>query len=1188
MGTTSVTTPFLTAMENKDKALLPIDAAALEASRNAAQPGYAQREFVRGQQQGFFENLGDGIASTSAFKAIRYADEQHTAIKDYLGSAAYNGQKIDPNAPQWEAFAWGAAIYGFTADDPSYDPQAHAAELTTGVPVEYWDDILAYGSLKEAQAARARILYDTERDMRMASQQNVSSKVAMLAGSFIDADLPLVAMSGGYYGAVKTTRAAYKAARVFGIGSKGAGRVASVVDGMAAGAQAGALLSAVDAVYDDRASPDLALTSILMGTTTGGALGAFINPARLKVVQEMRAVHAETMVKRPLAEIDTELDARAMDDAIDLNPPMDTDMIETPGPQPVKSINAARVPTHAGVKDPLFAMLPETKLIIERASDWMDRTGARSMLADLDNTVWGKIVMGHYQKLNGLLGSVFNGAQNALTRAIAATGNDVRLLYKSQANTANWFAMNILESPTSYGRGIVSASAAALDAMAERRIGSTVLGMGRVVNTWAKRTGNTMQMLGAATGLSVRPDAAKSLYREVMLNLNDIRMGRAPRSMADSTVMELVGMVQKHGEESLKWLQGYGKNSAVKGTENLQYDPGYVPQRANGSAMVNAIREGRTTREAIEAAFTAGYMAAGLPQDIAEKIARANVGRAMRRDLDVDTSLIDLLQEDGRGFLKERLEMQGLSAQEVDQIMTHLTGMQSMAGQPGFTKHRNDLDMDISVQTLDGSDMRIVDFMDHDLPNMLQRYRKGVSGAGALAKKGIRSRKDRDAFIEAIQQEQRALGEEPMHTDKIKAILSDFDAGPSHGYANGNTNKGIALPISIGKQIANLSLLSNLGFSQLIDSANVMAADGFRAWRQHTRAQLGFDKALQQVDSELVDDLSVLMGDIGHDHHMFREHVHLDEVTDRDAGPFIQGLRKMTNNMSYIQGFTSMFNQIRAHQQHVGSSVLANKVIRAIREGTHVDRIRSDFGISEELQGYIKSLIDDGTIEFTTVGNKEFVNRLNPHKWDVDAADDFGGAMVRGQDTLIMRNLPGETDVWMRSNWGTLVTHLKMFPLTAIPKQMMRNARFMDQQTMGSLMFGMATAYVVMKMRDAITGKERSEKEQILNAIGYSNMMGWIPMAWDPAMTMLGLDDYRMMRYGRYYEATVPTVEVANRLWRAPGAALNLMGGNHLNGDDKQALLAIPFLRTLGIGEWAIDSVNPPTEAEKKRMMQTQ
>lgn len=1176
--TITPSTPFLAQQEAEDTAALAGNAAGLEASRLASQPGYAEREYSRDQQQGFVENLKSAAKGTAAFKAGRYVADEHVAIQGYLEKQGY-GIAAAP-------LSWLAAIAGATLDDKNYNKAQHATALTEGVPVEHWDSVLAYDSLQEAQMARARIISDTAREQRLMAQKSSTSSIAMIAGGFIDVDLPLILASGGYYGAAKVGRAAYQAGRYLGLSAKAAQRTVNVVDGMAAGAQAGAIIATAEYATDDRAGVDTVIRSVLTGATTGGALGVFMTHAGKKVVNDLKAIQDKNIIERPMTEVDTELDARLDEGWIDVDGSLSAEQqlayetLEAPGPQPVKSLSAAVVPYTSGLKSPTENMLPEHRVFLQRASDWMDRTGARQELQDLDNTVFGKLMTGHFSAKAGLMGSAINGAEKVATRFVNSMGNDVMGMYRSKSNGANWFAMNVLESPSTYGRGQVSASAAALDATAERRLASHTLRMPMVAWDWAKDNGKTQRMLGRDTGVGISKDGAKALYREVMLNFNDIKLGRTARSAGNRHVDEIVKMIQREMEDALNWMKGYGRSTAVKGTENLMPEPGYVPQRANGKAMYDAVMQGRTTRENIEAAFTNGYAAAGLPVDVAEKIAKANVGRAMAREGDVDTSLIDLLQEDGRIFLRERLENQGFPQGEIDTIMDKLNGLQAMAGQPGFTKHRNDLDMDIPVTMLDGSSMSIVDFLDYDLPNMLQRYRKGVSGAGALAKKGIRSRKDRDTIIGAIQAEQRALGEDGIPTDKLKAMLSDFDAGPSHGYYDGKTNKGISAPISVGKAVANLSLLDNLGFPQMIDSANAIAADGLANWWRHSTASKRLGDELGRIDSQVKDDLIVLQGTIGQDHHMFREHVHLDEIAERDASAFVRGLRKVTGNMQFVQGYTSMFNAVRGHQQVVGALVLTNKVLRSIRDKTNGARIKYDFGIDEGMQDELRDLMDSGVIEFEDVVGKNgsthnYVSRLNPEQWGQQLRDNFGAVMVRAQDTNTMRAMAGETDVWARTEWGTVLSHLKMFPLLAVPKQMMRNGRFMDAQTMGSLMYGMAVAYMVMKVRDAVTGKERTEAQQAMNAVGYSSMMGWLPMVWDPAMTMLGLDDYRMQRYGRHYESQVPALEVANKMIRIPGAALNLLGGNHLNGDDKQALLAIPFMRTLGMGEWAIDSINP-------------
>ena len=820
--------------------------------------------------------------------------------------------------------------------------------------------------------------------------------------------------------------------------------------------------------------------------------------------------------------------------------------------------------------------LPDEQAVATFAANWMAANGAKAILTNLAQTAFGKLLTGNWTIATGKAGMLVNASHNAMTRFANAVGNDTMRLATSGSATANWFFLNVFESPSSFGRGIVSATSAAYAATQERVIGSTVIRFNSVAWQWAKANGKTMSMFNRATGFGISREGARSLYREVRLNMNDITMGRAPRGGADPHIAQLIEMAQKHGEASLKWLKGDDPNFAVLGMENVQYNPGYLPQLLDGTPMNDALVSGRVTHDAMVAAFTEGYVRNGLPRDIAEKVAGANVARALNRAIDVDTSMIDLLNEDGRTFLRERLLNENkLPADEVDRIMQHLTGMAEERGKQGFAKHRNDLDMDIDVQTTDGSSIKLVDFMNNNIPEVLAQYRKGVAGAGALARKGIRSRKELDTFISTIQKEMRDAGEEAIPTDHFKAMVSDFFAGPRMGFASGAVNKGIDPTISIAKRIANLSLLSNLGITQMIDSANSIAADGFRNWLAHTKAMVGLDAALRDVNNALLDDMAVLAGDIGHDQHIFMEHASLDEIGRGDSWAWMHGLRTVVHDLSFVQQYTSLFNTVRGHQQKVAAAIVTNKVIRAIRDGTDAARLTSDLGISPALQKYIKGLIDNGTIEFKTLGGKEFVNRLNADKWSTSAANDFGAVMMRSQDTLVMRNMIGETDTWMHTNAGAVLTHLKMFPITAVTKQMVRQGRFMDAQTMGTALYGIGLAYTVLKVQDVLMNRTVSERDEAFRAIGYSNMLGWMPMVVDPTMTMLGLDDYRMSRYGKTYETTIPTVEVANKLMRASGSIATLATGGELTKSQESAMLAIPFVKTLGMGTWFMDGNTP-------------
>jgi hypothetical protein len=99
-------------------------------------------------------------------------------------------------------------------------------------------------------------------------------------------------------------------------------------------------------------------------------------------------------------------------------------------------------------------------------------------------------------------------------------------------------------------------------------------------------------------------------------------------------------------------------------------------------------------------------------------------------------------------------------------------------------------------------------------------------------------------------------------------------------------------------------------------------------------------------------------------------------------------------------------------------------------------------------------------------------------------------------------------------------------------------------------------------VRDAIDGRERSTSDLAKAAFGYSNMTGWVPMVYDPMMTMVGLEDLRINQYGPHSETTLPALDWANRALRLPGAAADKLTGQD-DWHDRQSLRALPYANTV-------------------------
>lgn len=1149
---------------------LKLNAQIMEQSRLDSDPAYALRAEQAASEQGFLDNMYDAMQDTALSKVgskfleeVRARVEEDTGVPSngsysMLRSVGGASQKnLDTMAATTKATV--GTLFGVSRVDPKWDKGAALPELIKGIPVEYWDDIKQHNNPEGAQRERARIMANLKRDRTMMMQTTASATLAHVLGGMIDVDLPLALVSGGAITGAKVARTAYKASRAVGFGPSSALRVGSLAQGVAAGAEAAATVSVAESWADPTLTWQDATMSVLTGATLGGGIGMFTKSSARQAIRGMQDDLAKNTAV--INKIDDDVDTRAGHGYFDMAGTPDN----TPGPSGSSTTGAATVnPVYAqNLNNPFHtSTAPEVSSIIQNAHQWTVSHGLDDEIEALENSVWGKLVTGRLGK-NAVLAKT-------LGRVANATGSDVMRFFKTKSSVMRMLGANIFENPSSFGRGVVSSSSATLAEVFERRIASTMKGYASTINDWAARSGNTRKVFGQNIPSATR-EARREMDRKVVLNMNQMNLGKAAPDANDADVMRLTEMLGDHAEEALTTMKGDNPlRTAMKGAENINVDRTYFPQRANGNAINDVIRRGITDRQRVEAAFEAGYLAAGMSPEGAKVTAKATLARAMAGDLDIDTSMVDLLTEDGREFFRQRLSSSGLSPQDQTAIFDALVGQAQYRGQEGFTKHRNQIDMSVVVPSNSGT-LQLVDLYYHDVEDVLMGYRRRVSGQSALARKGIRSRMDLDKLIQAAREEMQSLGEEPPDTDWFDAMFSDFFGGPGWGYSSGKLQKGIDAEFGIAKDIAGLSLLGQLGFSQIIDSANIMASAGIRDFFTHAKAFANLDRDLKDVNTGLLDDLEFLYGDIGKDHRMFKEHLGLDELSQKESHAFVKGAQKITHNLKWLQGYTSLFNAVRGKEQELAAISISNKLFKYIKAGEHTDRIKYDLGVDDLLFERLQDLVKSGSIEFKTVNGREFVNRLNGDKWDSFTKDGFSSVMIRAQNMLVQKNMPGETDLWMRKNWASMLVNLKMFPITAVPKQMMRNARFMDTETVGVAAYGMGVAYLAMAVRDTINGKESTVEERARQAFAYSNMFGWVPMVTDPALTMLGLDDYRIQRYGRHYEMTIPAVDVANRLIRAPGAAITAVTGGSLNSDDKQALLAIPFMRTMGIGQWLIN-----------------
>lgn len=834
----------------------------------------------------------------------------------------------------------------------------------------------------------------------------------------------------------------------------------------------------------------------------------------------------------------------------------------TAGPTPGGGASSAFYPPPQSVStttfqlnplnDPAGAVSQTTQRIIQDSFDSISKSGWLSRKAEAEQEWWTKVA--------------------TMPAANLFTGN-VNTLYKSNAHTANWLLANVFESANGLGRGSYTAGAGR-ESYHRRMFGHISRGVPEAVEDWAKRNEQTI----AGSGFGVSQAGLAAFNREVMLAMNDLNMGRAVDR--DPAVLRARDSYGAAAKEAMEIGKGKAGQIAVDGFEEIKDKPAYTPFVWDGGKMLKLIKQGTVDRDQIVQGLSQAYITAGQVQTRdAQKIAEAVVSRAISRDSDVNMSMGYLMTGDGRDFLLKSLVSSGVGTKEANAILRRFTGEAAEKGKLSFAKRRNEIDLDVNIKTNDGSDIRIVDMLNNDLHGTWQRYTRRMAGSAALARVGLNNRTKVEDLITAIRTEQRSIGEEPMDADMLRAMFSEFDGGPTHGYSNGVINQGIQPELGLLKRVTNLSLLGKLGMSQLAETGSTIAQLGFENWWTRGPAA-AFDKALKQGNKELLDDAAYLLGDIGQDHMNFAPHLDLDEMSMRDKGTIVQGISRFTGNLQNIQNYVSGFNHVRMYQQQIAVMGSMDKVFRSMKKAIDADpnglwrntidkpllrRLEQDLGLFPEQLDKIAELITNGTVEFKDYKGHTLVNRLNANKWDDPEFEEaFASAIVRNLNQAVQSPMPGEKDVWMNTTLGSMLTHLRTFPMLSIQKQFLRNMRHMDQQTTNMFLYGTAVAGMVIAVRDAIDGKERTAADHAKQAVAYASMTGWVPSAIDPVMASLGFEDMRFNQFGPVPDYSPPVWSWVNKASRLPGAAMDTVTGQ---GDwyDTQSLKALPFANTLGL-----------------------
>lgn len=259
--------------------------------------------------------------------------------------------------------------------------------------------------------------------------------------------------------------------------------------------------------------------------------------------------------------------------------------------------------------------------------------------------------------------------------------------------------------------------------------------------------------------------------------------------------------------------------------------------------------------------------------------------------------------------------------------------------------------------------------------------------------------------------------------------------------------------------------------------------------------------------------------------------------------------------------------------QNLAVASTQSKIYQILSKGQLGDaayRRMLDLGLDEPLVESLQSYIQKGIIKDTPEGVQ-----MNFDKWNPTDRQDYKLAIHNFTSRMVQKQLAGEGSYWTTTELGRILGQFRTFPLLAFQKQFLRNMKHADPEAVSAVLYTLMTGGVAYAASQAVKGNTHNlAPEKIAKgAINYSSQVGWMPMAVDPMLAIMGLDDYQFNGYNPYGSTSQgviplpPVFPTANKLARLPVAILGSVNG--ISPQEAQVLSATPIIGSMyGFGAY--------------------
>lgn len=637
-------------------------------------------------------------------------------------------------------------------------------------------------------------------------------------------------------------------------------------------------------------------------------------------------------------------------------------------------------------------------------------------------------------------------------------------LFNSQSPVARAVAALLMENPEG-AAGRRSTAAISRAALFEQYMGNITRHTDNAYYKWANSRG--MSRLKAA----MNDDARVEFNREVQLEMNRRFEGLPMSRDVDPHVRQAADLY----DTGYNLMAVEQNHVGVIGAEAIDVNTrGYFAREWNLGLIRNmSVAQRQAFIEALSDQFATVAKFTDSKEFKVRDLAIEYMVRLEQRAVGMQHSTATVNPDDAADILRDALHGLGLSAEQVNRELARYR-----RGSASHTKNRIDMDYSKTYRSADGTEFRMVDFLNSDMNGMYRRYAGRVAGDVALAKYGVMG----DAGAKTLSNAMRVTGATQKELDAFDQFMAEM-MGRQFG-------KGDPLLLQNARALTGLLRLGSSVFPQLgtyIDSmAGLGVVNGFKVagMANQMRKEVQALARGEKVDNPILGAFEGIGPDFGVAEYRIFGIFDTNEMADIAGKERVGFMTKAIRGAGNAQRIASGHRVLVAAQTRGVADQIVRKSMRYIREYDKLrgdDKALADMGINSEI---IRSLGErmDKIAKFNDKGE---LMSLDPRKLDVDDAEGmrafvaYRDAVMRGTNQILNREYPGEVGKWAHNGWLRALFQFRTVSMVAQQKAMGRLYHVHGAGKVAAIMIGsMAVAAPIHMARMALRSSLMSENER--------------------------------------------------------------------------------------------------------------